>query len=155
MRCPFCGHTEDRVVDSRIAQEGRAIRRRRECDRCGQRFTTYETVETLSLSVIKRNQAREPYDRSKLRKGLEIALKKRPISIKALDQLVLEIENEIMDMGKEEIPAQKIGEIVMSRLKEVDKVAYVRFASVYREFEDISEFADELEQLKKEQGSGG
>lgn len=147
MRCPFCGHQEDKVVDSRTAQDGRAVRRRRECLDCGRRFTTYEYVENLSLSVVKRNQARELYDRTKLRKGIELATNKRPVSIKQIDDLVTEVENEILDLGKNEISSEVIGELVMKKLKDIDEVAYVRFASVYRKFQDKSEFYKELKNL--------
>lgn len=152
MRCPFCGHQEDKVVDSRTAQEGRAVRRRRECLACGRRFTTYEYVENLSLSVVKRNQVRELYDRTKLRKGIELATNKRPISIKQIDDLVTEVENEIFNLGKTEVSSETLGEIVMKRLKELDEVAYVRFASVYRKFQDKSEFYEELKKLIEERG---
>ncbi|HEQ98042.1 MAG TPA: transcriptional repressor NrdR [candidate division Zixibacteria bacterium] len=147
MRCPFCGHQEDKVVDSRTAQDGRAVRRRRECLGCGRRFTTYEYVENLSLSVVKRNQARELYDRTKLRKGIELATNKRPVSIKQIDDLVTEVENEILDLGKNEVSSETIGELVMKKLKDIDEVAYVRFASVYRKFQDKSEFYKELKNL--------
>lgn len=152
MRCPFCGHQEDKVVDSRTAQEGRAVRRRRECLACGRRFTTYEYVENLSLSVVKRNQVRELYDRTKLRKGIELATNKRPISIKQIDDLVTEVENEILDLGKTEVSSEDLGELVMMKLKELDEVAYVRFASVYRKFQDKSEFYEELKKLIEERG---
>jgi transcriptional repressor NrdR len=147
MRCPFCGHQEDKVVDSRTAQDGRAVRRRRECLDCGRRFTTYEYVENLSLSVVKRNQARELYDRTKLRKGIELATNKRPVSIRQIDDLVTEVENEILDLGKNEVSSEVIGELVMKKLKDIDEVAYVRFASVYRKFQDKSEFYKELKNL--------
>jgi transcriptional repressor NrdR len=152
MRCPFCGHQEDKVVDSRTAQEGRAVRRRRECLACGRRFTTYEYVENLSLSVVKRNQVRELYDRTKLRKGIELATNKRPISIKQIDDLVTEVENEVLDLGKTEVSSETLGELVMKKLKELDEVAYVRFASVYRKFQDKSEFYEELKKLIEERG---
>ena len=147
MRCPFCGYQEDKVVDSRTAQDGRAVRRRRECLDCGRRYTTYEYVENLSLSVVKRNQARELYDRSKLRKGIELATNKRPISIKQIDDLVIEVENEILDLGKDEVSSETVGMLVMKKLKDIDEVAYVRFASVYRKFQDKSEFYKELKKL--------
>ncbi len=150
MRCPFCGHQEDKVVDSRTAQDGRAVRRRRECLDCGRRFTTYEYVENLSLSVVKRNNARELYDRTKLRQGIELATNKRPVSIKQIDDLVTEVENEILDLGKTEVSSETIGEIVMKKLKDIDEVAYVRFASVYRKFQDKSEFYKELKNLIEE-----
>jgi transcriptional repressor NrdR len=152
MRCPFCGHQEDKVVDSRTAQDGRAVRRRRECLACGRRFTTYEYVENLSLSVIKRDQSRELFDRSKLRKGIELATNKRPISIKQIDDMVTEVENELFNLGKSEVSWETIGELVMKKLKDLDEVAYVRFASVYRKFQDKSEFFEELKNLIEERG---
>lgn len=152
MRCPFCGHQEDKVVDSRTAQEGRAVRRRRECLGCGRRFTTYEYVENLSLSVIKRDQSRELFDRSKLRKGIELATNKRPISIKQIDDMVTEIENELLNLSKNEVSWEAIGELVMKKLKNLDEIAYVRFASVYRKFQDKSEFFEELKNLIEERG---
>jgi len=152
MRCPFCSHQEDKVVDSRTAQDGRAVRRRRECLACGRRYTTYEYVENLSLSVIKRDQSRELFDRSKLRKGIELATNKRPISIKQIDDMVTEVENELFNLGKNEISWETIGELVMKKLKDLDEVAYVRFASVYRKFQDKSEFFEELKNLIEERG---
>ena len=152
MRCPFCGHQEDKVVDSRTAQDGRAVRRRRECLDCGRRYTTYEYIENLTLSVVKRNNARELFDRSKLRNGIELATNKRPISIRQIDELVTEVENEILDLGKPEVSSEQIGEIVMKKLKDLDEVAYVRFASVYRQFQDKSEFFKELKNLIDERG---
>jgi len=150
MRCPFCGHQEDKVVDSRTAQDGRAVRRRRECLACGRRFTTYEYVENLSLSVVKRDQSRELFDRSKLRKGIELATNKRPISIKQIDDMVTEVENELFSLGKNEISSEVVGELVMKKLRDLDEVAYVRFASVYRKFQDKSEFYRELKNLIEE-----
>lgn len=152
MRCPFCGHQEDKVVDSRTAQDGRAVRRRRECLDCGRRYTTYEYIENLTLSVVKRNNARELFDRSKLRNGIELATNKRPISIRQIDELVTEVENEILDLGKPEVSSEEIGEIIMKKLKILDEVAYVRFASVYRQFQDKSEFFKELKNLIDERG---
>lgn len=140
------------MVDSRTAQDGRAVRRRRECLACGRRFTTYEYVENLSLSVIKRDQSRELFDRSKLRKGIELATNKRPISIKQIDDMVTEVENELFNLGKNEISWETIGELVMKKLKDLDEVAYVRFASVYRKFQDKSEFFEELKNLIEERG---
>lgn len=152
MRCPFCGHQEDKVVDSRTAQDGRAVRRRRECLGCGRRYTTYEYIENLTLSVVKRNNSRELFDRSKLRNGIELATNKRPISVRQIDELVTEVENEILDLGKSEVSSEQIGEIVMKKLKDLDEVAYVRFASVYRQFQDKSEFFKELKNLIDERG---
>ncbi len=140
------------MVDSRTAQDGRAVRRRRECLACGRRFTTYEYVENLSLSVIKRDQSRELFDRSKLRKGIELATNKRPISIKQIDDMVTEVENELLNLGKNEVSWETIGELVMKKLKDLDEIAYVRFASVYRKFQDKSEFFEVLKNLIEERG---
>ena len=147
MKCPFCSHEEDKVVDSRTAQDGRAVRRRRECLKCGKRFTTYEFIETVSLTVVKNDARREPFDRQKLLKGMTLACNKRPISEKKLESIVDEIEEELLALSKKEIASQEIGELVMKKLKDVDEVAYVRFASVYRKFKDKNEFFDELKGL--------
>jgi transcriptional repressor NrdR len=148
MRCPFCSHGEDKVVDSRSSKEGRAIRRRRECLRCGQRFTTYEYIENVSLTIIKNDQRREPYDRQKLMQGLIAACKKRPVSMKKIESIVDKIENQIEKMGKMEVPSSEIGRFVMVELYGLDEVAYVRFASVYRKFKDISEFISEVKEIE-------
>ncbi|SRR5581483_8822670 len=148
MRCPFCGHTEDRVVDSRESREGDVIRRRRECVQCERRFTSYEKIDIEPFMVVKRDERREPYDREKLMRGLHIACRKRPVSEKALDQLADSIEREMLDAGEREISSQQLGTMVMNRLKELDPVAYVRFASVYRRFEDVEAFVKELHGLK-------
>jgi len=148
MRCPFCSHGEDKVVDSRSSKEGRAIRRRRECLRCGQRFTTYEYIENVSLTIIKNDQRREPYDRQKLMQGLIAACKKRPVSMKKIESIVDKIENQIEKMGKMEVPSSEIGKYVMMELYGLDEVAYVRFASVYRKFKDISEFISEVKEIE-------
>lgn len=147
MKCPFCSHEEDKVVDSRTAQDGRAVRRRRECLKCGKRFTTYEFIETVSLTVVKNDGRREPFDRHKLLRGMILACNKRPVSEKKLESLVDEIEEELLALSKKEITSQEIGELVMKKLKDVDEVAYVRFASVYRKFKDKNEFFDELRGL--------
>lgn len=147
MKCPFCSHEEDKVVDSRTAQDGRAVRRRRECLKCGKRFTTYEFIETVSLTVVKNDGRREPFDRQKLLRGMILACNKRPISEKKLESLVDEIEEELLSLSKKEITSQEIGELVMKKLKDIDEVAYVRFASVYRKFKDKNEFFDELKGL--------
>jgi len=148
MRCPFCSHMEDRVVDSRLAQEGRAVRRRRECDKCGQRYTTYEYIERIALNVIKRDERREPFDRDKLLTGIRLACKKRPISMARIDALVSEIENELYERARGgEVSAKIMGELVMEMLRGLDDVAYVRFASVYRQFQDRREFVEELKRL--------
>lgn len=148
MRCPFCSHGEDKVVDSRSSKEGRAVRRRRECLRCSQRFTTYEYIENVSLTIVKNDQRREPYDRQKLMQGIVAACKKRPVSIKKLESIVDKIENNIEKSGRIEVPSSEIGTYVMSELYELDEVAYVRFASVYRKFKDISEFISEVKEIE-------
>ena len=147
MKCPFCSHEEDKVVDSRTAQDGRAVRRRRECLKCGKRFTTYEFIETVSLTVVKNDSRREPFDRQKLLRGMILACNKRPVGEKKLESIVDEIEEELLALSKKEITSQEIGELVMKKLKDIDEVAYVRFASVYRKFKDKNEFFDELKGL--------
>lgn len=147
MRCPYCSSLDNRVVDSRIGKEGDSIRRRRECLKCEGRFTTYERVEDILPSVIKKDGRREPFDRMKILSGLKKACEKRPISIEALEKTVDEIEKAIQEKGLKEIPSQIIGEEVMSRLQDLDEVAYVRFASVYRSFKDINEFMKELKEI--------
>lgn len=147
MRCPYCHHLEDRVVDSRMSREGRAVRRRRECLRCGRRFTTYEYVEERSLQVRKRNGGREPYDREKLRRSIEIACAKRPIGPEDVDRMVDAIEQRLDRLPGDEVDSRLLGELVMEQLRERDHVAYVRFASVYRNFLDVTEFFEEIEDL--------
>jgi transcriptional repressor NrdR len=147
MKCPFCGQEKDRVVDSRPSQDGRSVRRRRECESCGKRFTTYEYIEDVPLIVIKNDGRREPFDRQKLQRGIELACKKRPISVKRIASMVEEIEEELQNLSKTEITSKEIGETVMKRLKDLDEVAYVRFASVYHKFKDINEFMNELKNL--------
>lgn len=147
MKCPFCGHQKDKVVDSRETGSGDAIRRRRECLECGRRFTSYERVEEIPFFVIKKDGRREPFDRLKLLSGLHRACEKRPIPAKALDVIADEVEQMVQDSPDREVEARAIGERVMARLKELDKVAYVRFASVYRQFEDVEEFMAELRDL--------
>lgn len=147
MKCPFCGHEEDKVVDSRTSQEGRAVRRRRECLGCAKRFTTYEYIETDFLQVVKNDGRREAFDRQKLFKGIALACNKRPVSQKKIESLVNEIEEELIALSKGEVTSQEVGELVMQKLKELDEVAYVRFASVYKQFKDKSEFLRELKGL--------
>ena len=147
MKCPFCAQTEDKVVDSRESGNGDAIRRRRECLACGRRFTSYERIEEIPFFVIKKDGRREPFDRSKLLAGLIRACEKRPVSAKSLEAIVEEVEQMVMDSAEREIEAVAVGERVMDRLRELDKVAYVRFASVYRQFEDVEEFMSELRGL--------
>ena len=147
MKCPFCGHDNTRVIDSRPADENNSIRRRRVCDEGGKRFTTYEKIETIPLIVIKKDNNRETYDRSKIEAGVLRACHKRPVSANQITRLVDEVETEIFNKEEKEIPSQVIGELVMDRLKSLDAVAYVRFASVYREFKDINTFMDELKKV--------
>lgn len=147
MRCPYCNALEDRVVDSRMSQEGRAVRRRRECVNCGRRFTTYEYIEERRLQVVKRDGSSQPYDRQKIVDAIRIAATKRPISSGEVEALVEDIEDTIARSGRDEIASRQIGELVMDRLKSVDYVAYVRFASVYRNFQDLEEFYEELRDL--------
>jgi transcriptional repressor NrdR len=148
MRCPFCGNLEDRVVDSRESREGDVIRRRRECERCDRRFTSYERIELPTFQVVKRDQRREPYDRNKLMRGLQIACRKRPVPQVELDRAADAIESSLADAAEREISSQELGTLVMNRLRELDPVAYVRFASVYRRFEDVDAFVKELHRLK-------
>ena len=147
MKCPFCGTIEDKVIDSRTSKEGDAIRRRRECLKCGKRFTSYERVEDFVPMVIKKDGRREPFDRGKILNGLKKACEKRPISIEMLEGIVDAIEKKLMGMGVKEIPSAWVGEQVMDSLREIDKVAYVRFASVYRQFKDINELLEEVRNL--------
>ena len=149
MRCPFCNQDNTRVVDSRPADDNTAIRRRRMCDACGKRFTTYEKVETIPLIVIKKDQNREQFDRSKIEAGVLRACHKRPVSAEQIHKLVDEVETEIFNLEEREIPSSVIGEIVMDKLKDLEAVAYVRFASVYREFKDVNTFMDELKKILK------
>jgi transcriptional repressor NrdR len=148
MRCPYCSHGEDKVVDSRSSKEGRAVRRRRECLRCSQRFTTYEYIENVALTIIKNDQRREPYDRQKLMSGIIAACKKRPVSMKKIESIVDKIENSIEKSGRMEVPSSDFGKLVMTELYELDEVAYIRFASVYRKFKDISEFISEVKDVE-------
>ena len=147
MKCPYCGMEDTRVIDSRPADENRSIRRRRSCDSCGKRFTTYEKVETLPLIVIKKGNVREQYDRSKIEAGILRACHKRPISASQITDLVDAVEVEIFSREEKEIPSSVIGELIMNKLKDLDPVAYVRFASVYREFKDVNTFMDELKKM--------
>lgn len=147
MRCPKCGSSQDKVIDSREAREGQSIRRRRECMRCSYRFTTYEVVEREELRVVKRNGARQPFDRSKILSGIMKACEKRPVKMEQIEQLVDDIANELEEEGYREIPSTVIGAKLMQRLETIDHVAYVRYASVYRQFEDLGEFIDEIKSL--------
>lgn len=147
MKCPFCGFEESKVIDSRPTDEGQRIRRRRECLKCGKRFTTYEIIESLPIIVIKKDKSRETFNRDKLMNGLLRACEKRPVSIDTLDNLIDEIETNLQNSLDREVSSEKIGELVMEKLKKIDEVAYVRFASVYRQFKDINTFMKELNKL--------
>ena len=147
MKCPFCSHENTRVIDSRPAEDNNSIRRRRVWDECGKRFTTYEKIETIPLIIIKKDNNREAYDRSKIEAGVLRACHKRPVSAQQITTLVDEVENEIFNREEREIPSGTIGELVMNKLKDLDAVAYVRFASVYREFKDVNTFMDELKSV--------
>jgi transcriptional repressor NrdR len=148
MYCPFCGHIETKVIDSRLAGEGRQIRRRRECLACNERFTTFETAELLMPVVVKSNRTREPFDEAKLRAGMAKALEKRPVSREALEEAVSRIGHKLRSLGEREVQSRAIGELVMEELRHLDEVAYVRFASVYRSFQDLDAFRDEIEHLR-------
>lgn len=150
MRCQYCGYLDSKVIDSRPTEEGNAIRRRRECLRCGRRFTTYEKIETSPIMVVKKDMRREPFNASKMKEGLIHACQKRPISMKDIDNIVEKVEKQVYAAGEDEISSRRIGEAVMAELKQLDEVAYVRFASVYRQFTDVSSFMDELNQLVRE-----
>ena len=147
MRCPYCGRLQSRVVDSRQSEDGSSIRRRRECEGCGRRFTTYERIDMVPLIVVKKDQTRETFDVNKLRAGMVKACEKRPVSLSRIDELARDIERRLTNLPEAEVTCQKIGEMVMDGLKELDEVAYVRFASVYRQFRDIQTFRDELNKL--------
>ncbi|MBO4899802.1 MAG: transcriptional repressor NrdR [Lachnospiraceae bacterium] len=147
MKCPFCGHENTRVIDSRPADDNSSIRRRRICDECDKRFTTYEKVETIPLIIIKKDNNREAYDRTKIEAGVLRACHKRPISATQITDLVDAVEVEIFSMEEKEIPSSVIGELIMDKLKDLDAVAYVRFSSVYREFKDVNTFMDELKKV--------
>ena len=147
MKCPFCSHENTRVIDSRPAEDNNSIRRRRVCDICSKRFTTYEKVETIPLIIIKKDNNREAYDRSKIEAGVLRACHKRPVGVEQINELIDAVETEIFNMEEKEVSSQVIGELVMNKVKDLDAVAYVRFASVYREFKDINTFMDELKKV--------
>ena len=147
MKCPFCGEDDTRVIDSRPADENMSIRRRRQCDKCQKRFTTYEKVEAIPLVVIKKDQTREPYDRTKIEKGVFRSCHQRPISVPQMNHLVDQVEAKVFSKEEREIPSSYIGELVMRYLEELDAVAYVRFASIYREFKDVDTFMEELKKI--------
>lgn len=149
MHCPFCGHAETKVIDSRLAAEGRQIRRRRQCLACGERFTTFETAELVLPRLIKRDDRREPFDQEKLRAGMLRALEKRPVASEAVEAALERIVHSLQTMGEREIPAQRVGEMVMEELRNLDEVAYIRYASVYRSFQDVTEFQEEIRRLQR------
>jgi transcriptional repressor NrdR len=156
LRCPFCQHVDTQVIDSRASDEGASIRRRRRCFGCDKRFTTYERVELAMPSVIKRGGSRADYDREKLRASMTLALRKRPVPREAVDEAIARVEEKLLTSAQREIKSEKLGELVMRELKRLDKVAYIRFASVYRSFEDVDEFAEvvkEIRPLRKRRGS--
>ncbi|MGO1652929.1 transcriptional regulator NrdR [Senegalia sp. (in: firmicutes)] len=150
MICPYCEYYETKVVDSRPTEEGHAIRRRRECSKCNKRFTTYEKIEEIPIVVIKKDGTRQPYNRNKVLNGIIIACEKRPVSVEEMEKIVNDIEKNISNSMEKEISTRKIGEMIMEKLKDKDEVAYVRFASVYRQFKDINTFMDELKKLLDE-----
>lgn len=154
MKCPYCNHPDTRVIDSRPAEDGSAIRRRRSCDECGKRFTTYEKVETIPLIIIKKDNNREQYNRSKIERGIIRACYKRPVSAEAIQKTVERIEIKIFNLEAKEVSSTDVGEIVMDELKELDEVAYVRFASVYREFKDVNIFMDEIKKMMLDRSKG-
>ncbi len=155
MKCPYCGGEEDKVVDSRSVQDGRAIRRRRECTSCEERFTTYEYIEIEGLTIRKSDNRREQYDRQKLKRGIELATNKRPVSQKQIENIVIDLDNSLFNLSKQEVQSQVIGEMIMEKLRDLDEVAYVRFASVYRKFRDKEEFYAEIRRLLDKEKSGG
>ncbi|MEJ2024474.1 MAG: transcriptional regulator NrdR [Deltaproteobacteria bacterium] len=147
MKCPYCGEVDNKVIDSRLSKDGRAIRRRRECIECSRRFTTYEKIEDVTLMVVKKDGRREPFSREKIVAGIRKACQKRPVSVTTIEEFVDSLELYFQDLGKKEVDCSEIGEKVIRRLREWDEVAYVRFASVYRQFKDIKEFMAELEEI--------
>lgn len=149
MHCPFCGADDTKVIDSRLVSEGKSVRRRRECSHCGERWTTFETAELLMPKVVKRDGSREPFDEAKLRQGLRKALEKRPVSDEAIDAAVGRMMDRIRESGEREVKSDQVGEAVMGELRQLDAVAYVRFASVYRDFQDLSEFQSEIRRLRR------
>ena len=155
MHCPFCNHDETKVTDSRLAGEGRQVRRRRECLRCGERYTTFETAELVLPQVVKKDGSRVPFDEQKLRGGMLRSLQKRPVGPDAVDAAVEHITHRLRSLGEREVPARLVGEFVMDELRHLDEVAYVRFASVYRSFQDVEAFRDEIERLKDRSGGDG
>ena len=150
MHCPFCADKETKVIDSRLVAEGNQVRRRRECAQCGERFTTFETAELVLPRVIKSNGSRQPFDEDKLRSGLTRALEKRPVSLEVVESTINRIKHKLRATGEREVNTREVGEVVMEELRDLDEVAYVRFASVYRSFQDVKEFREEIERMDKE-----
>ena len=148
MRCPFCDHADTQVIDSRVSDDGDSVRRRRRCPNCDKRFTTYERIELSLPAVVKKNGSRVEFDRRKLRASLQLALRKRPVSAEQVDAAIHRIEEKLMSLGLREVASERVGELVMRELKKLDKIAYVRFASVYRNFEDIDEFNEVLDEVR-------
>jgi transcriptional repressor NrdR len=152
MRCPFCNHEETKVIDSRLAGEGQQIRRRRECLQCGERFTTFETAELVMPRIIKSDASREPFDERKLRNSMQKALEKRPVSSESVDAAVVHVCHKLRTLGEREVPSRTVGELAMEELRHLDEVAYVRFASVYRSFQDVDAFREEIDRLRNRRG---
>jgi transcriptional repressor NrdR len=150
MYCPFCGDKETKVIDSRLVADGNQVRRRRECQECGERFTSFETAELVLPRVIKNNDSRQPFDEDKLRSGLTRALQKRPVSLEVVESTINRIKHRLRATGEREVKTREVGEMVMEELRELDEVAYVRFASVYRSFQDVNEFREEIERMDME-----
>lgn len=152
MKCPFCSSNENKVIDSRLGKDGNSIRRRRECVSCKRRFTTYERVEEINIMVLKKDGTRQPFDRNKIIAGLLKAIEKRPIDPEIIEDMVSELERDLQERGEREVESKEIGERLINKLHQIDEVAYVRFASVYRSFKDVNQFMDELKDLLKEKG---
>ena len=147
MKCPFCGHSSTQVLDSRVSEDGDTVRRRRRCEACDRRFTTYERIELFFPAIVKKNGSRVDYARAKLKDSMRLALRKRPVSAEAIDEAITRIEEKLLALGEKEITSSQVGELVMRELRKLDKIAYIRFASVYRSFEDVSEFRDILDEF--------
>ncbi|WP_439683227.1 transcriptional regulator NrdR [Cupriavidus oxalaticus] len=147
MKCPFCGHSNTQVLDTRMSEDGDAVRRRRRCESCDRRFTTYERIELFFPAIVKKNGSRVDYARAKLKDSMRLALRKRPVSAEAIDEAITRIEERLLSLGEKEIASSQVGELVMRELRKLDKIAYIRFASVYRSFEDVSEFRDVLDEF--------
>lgn len=147
MKCPFCGHANTQVLDTRMSEEGDTVRRRRRCETCDRRFTTYERIELFFPAIVKKNGSRVDYARAKLKDSMRLALRKRPVSAEAIDEAIARIEEKLLALGQKELPSSQVGEMVMRELRKLDKIAYIRFASVYRSFEDVSEFSEVLAEV--------